>query len=175
MPQFKLFIIGNHKPGLRNVDEAIRRRLHLIPFEVQIPPKERDHDLPERLRAEWSGILRWMIDGCLDWQTRGLAPPVAVRTATDDYLKAEDALALWIGERCKKIGYGSTEASRLFADWRQWATAAGEDPGSQKRFSEALQARGYTKERTSQGRMAFVGIALDNVRPAYSEPEHERF
>jgi hypothetical protein len=31
-PQFKLLIAANHKPRLRNVDEAIRRRLHLIPF-----------------------------------------------------------------------------------------------------------------------------------------------
>jgi putative DNA primase/helicase len=51
-PQFKLFIAGNHKPGLRNVDEAMRRRLHLIPFTVSIPPGERDPDLPEKLRAE---------------------------------------------------------------------------------------------------------------------------
>jgi putative DNA primase/helicase len=37
VPQFKLVVAGNHKPGLRNVDEAIRRRLHLIPFTVTIP------------------------------------------------------------------------------------------------------------------------------------------
>ena len=36
-PQFKLVIAGNHKPGLRSVDEAIRRRFHLIPFTVTIP------------------------------------------------------------------------------------------------------------------------------------------
>ncbi len=51
-PQFKLFIAGNHKPGLRNVDEAIRRRFHLIPFDVRIPPEERDKDLADKLRGE---------------------------------------------------------------------------------------------------------------------------
>jgi putative DNA primase/helicase len=40
-PQFKLMIAGNHKPSLRNVDEAIRRRMHLIPFAVTIPEKAR--------------------------------------------------------------------------------------------------------------------------------------
>jgi putative DNA primase/helicase len=175
IPQFKLFIIGNHRPGLRNVDEAIRRRFHLVPFEVQIPPADRDHDLPEKLRTEWPGILQWMIDGSLGWQAEGLAAPEAVRTATDDYLQAEDALALWIDERCKKTDWGYTEATRLYDDWRRWAIAAGEEPGSQKRFSEALQARGYAKVRTNIGRMAFEGIALNDVRPAYSEPEHERY
>jgi putative DNA primase/helicase len=41
VPQFKLIISGNHKPGLRSVDEAIRRRFHLIPFTVTIPERER--------------------------------------------------------------------------------------------------------------------------------------
>jgi putative DNA primase/helicase len=88
---------------------------------------------------------------------------------------SEDALALWIDERCKKTDWGYTEATRLYDDWRRWAIAAGEEPGSQKRFSEALQARGYAKVRTNIGRMAFEGIALNDVRPAYSEPEHERY
>jgi putative DNA primase/helicase len=66
-PMFKLIIAGNHKPGLRSVDEAIRRRFHLIPFTVTIPPAERDEHLPEKLKSELPGILAWMIEGCLDW------------------------------------------------------------------------------------------------------------
>ena len=68
LPQLKLLISGNHKPGLRSVDEAIRRRFHLIPFTVTIPPDERDHDLTEKLKTEWPAILGWMIDGCVAWQ-----------------------------------------------------------------------------------------------------------
>jgi putative DNA primase/helicase len=81
-PQFKLIIAGNHKPGLRSVDEAIRRRFNLIPFTVTIPPGERDETLPAKLNAELPGILAWMIDGCLDWQERGLAPPEIVTEAS---------------------------------------------------------------------------------------------
>src|SRR6185436_7282942 len=55
-PEFKLVIVGNHKPGLRNVDEAIRRRFHLVPFTVTIDEEKRDTDLPEKLKAEWPGI-----------------------------------------------------------------------------------------------------------------------
>ena len=42
IPQFKLLIAGNHKPSFRNVDEAIRRRVKLVPFTVTIPEAERD-------------------------------------------------------------------------------------------------------------------------------------
>ena len=99
-PQFKLLISGNHKPGLRSVDKAIRRRFHLIPFTVTIPPEERDGQLPDKLKGEWPGILAWMIDGCLEWQQKGLSAPAAVTGATADYLDAEDAMSAWLDECC---------------------------------------------------------------------------
>jgi putative DNA primase/helicase len=70
-PQFKLMIAGNHKPRLRSVDEAMRRRFHLIPFAVTIPPEHRDKNLADKLKPEWPAILRWMADGCLEWQRIG--------------------------------------------------------------------------------------------------------
>ena len=108
LPQFKLMIAGNHKPGLRSVDEAIRRRFNLIPFTVTIPAEERDKDLGDKLKAEWPGILQWMIDGCVDWQERGLAPPEVVTAATAAYLEAQDSIAAWLDEccelRCQHLG-----------------------------------------------------------------------
>ena len=80
-PQFKLIIAGNHKPGLRSVDEAIRRRFNLIPFTVTIPPDERDQQIGDKLKAEWPGILAWMIAGCADWQ-RARAGAAARRSPT---------------------------------------------------------------------------------------------
>ena len=100
-PQFKLLIAGNHKPGLRSVDEAIRRRFYLLPFTVTIPAEERDPGLLEKLRTEWPGILHWMIEGCLQWQRDGLAPPAIVTAATAAYLEAEDAIAAWIADCCE--------------------------------------------------------------------------
>ena len=38
-PQLKLVVAGNHKPSLNTVDEAMRRRFHLMPFTVTIPPQ----------------------------------------------------------------------------------------------------------------------------------------
>jgi putative DNA primase/helicase len=171
-PSFKLFIAGNHKPGLRGVDEAIRRRFHLVPFTVTVPLAARDPELAEKLKAEWPGILAWAINGCLEWQRIGLSPPPVVRRATEEYLAAEDALANWIADRCHTGRYGVTSASDLFDDWRKWALSAGEDPGSQKRFSQALEARGYNKCRTKSG-VQFDGLAL-KVAPSRHEPEHER-
>ena len=145
-PRFKLMIAGNHKPTLRGVDEAIRRRLHLIPFTVTIPPGERDKDLAEKLQSEWGGILQWAVDGCLEWQQIGLSPPRVVLDATDQYLKDEDTLGQWIDERCAVDPAYSALSSDLYHDWKQWTEARGERPGSQKRFSQAFGDCGFTKQ-----------------------------
>jgi putative DNA primase/helicase len=158
-PDFKLVIAGNHKPSLRSVDEAIRRRLHLVPFAVTIPDKERDATLKEKLRKEFPGILAWAIQGCLEWQRQGLNPPSAVREATADYLAAEDALGRWIEDRCV-TGKGSwTAAGLLFTNYCRWCDETGEQQGSQKRFTQQLEAHGFERRRTSRAK-GFAGIAL---------------
>jgi putative DNA primase/helicase len=159
VPQFKLLFAGNHKPGLQSVDEAIRRRIHLIPFTVTIPPAERDEALGERLRAEWPGILVWAIAGCLEWQEHGLAPPEAVTAATVSYLEAEDAIAAWIDERCHRRSDAWECSSNLFGSWKDWAEKAGEPAGSMKRFVQCLENRGFKWRRQATGR-GFDGLAL---------------
>lgn len=159
IPQFKLIIAGNHKPGLRTVDEAIRRRFNLLPFTVTVPPSERDAELTEKLRSEWPGILAWAIEGCLAWQREGLNPPAIVTDSTEEYFAAEDALALWLCDRTERKAGAWENTTALFNDWKEWAESSGEFVGSQKRFSESLGARGYQKHDTNKAR-GFDGITL---------------
>ena len=159
MPQFKLMIAGNHKPGLRAVDEAIRRRFNLIPFTVTIPPEERDPDLGEKLKAELPGIMQWMIDGCLDWQKQGLAPPEAVTAATDAYMEAQDAIGAWVEEACESDPQAKEKAGDLYASWKAWADRSGEFAGSMKMFSQKLIDRDYVQWRTGSAR-GFVGLRI---------------
>jgi putative DNA primase/helicase len=167
-PQFKLMIIGNHKPSLRGVDEAIRRRLHLIPFTVTIPEPERDLDLPDKLKPEWPAILRWAVDGCLEWQRTGLNPPPAVRAATDRYLAAEDSFALWL-DACIEPDVNAWESNAdLWASWKKWADFSGEYVGKQKSFSQTLAERSFVPERRGHaGTRGFRGGRI--IRPDYSD------
>jgi putative DNA primase/helicase len=158
-PTFKLIIAGNHKPSLRTVDEAIRRRFHLIPFSVTIPADERDGELTEKLKEEWPGILAWLIKGCLEWQREGLRPPRAVLEATEAYLSAEDSLAAWVDERCDRAPQAWSSLSALFASWSDWAVKAGEVADSQKRFSQKLEARGFQLHKRNIGQ-GFYGLLI---------------
>lgn len=159
IPQFKLFIAGNHKPALRGVDEAIRRRFYLVPFDVTIPRVSRDPDLSAKLKAEWPAILRWMIEGYEMFSEAGLQPPEAVRAATAEYLAAEDAFSLWFEESCDAAFDGFETTSDLYASWKRWADRAGEFAGSAKRFSQTMAAHGYVWERRMHGR-GFRGVWL---------------
>jgi putative DNA primase/helicase len=159
-PQFKLVIAGNHKPGLRTVDEAMRRRFNLLPFTVTIPAAERDLQLADKLREEWSGILQWMIGGCLSWQREGLNAPAVVRDATAEYLAAEDALGSWLEECCVLDKCCSSTSAALFEGWKKWCEENGEQCRSQRAFSENLHSRGFARMRLAHGKRAFSGLGL---------------
>ena len=161
-PSFKLNIAGNHKPGLRNVDEAIRRRFNLFPFDVKIPAALRNPELPEELKAEWPGILKWMIAGCMEWQRIGLAPPKAVTDATTEYFEAEDALGQWLQECCQTGSNDRATSREMFESWSQWTGRTGEYTGTQKRFSQNLIARGFKPTRDNRA-AGFAGVSLRNA------------
>lgn len=166
VPKFKLFIVGNHKPVLDNVDEAMRRRMLLIPFTVQIPPSERDPDLTEKLKAEWPAILRWMIDGCLEWQKVGLAPPNIVTEATEEYFGDQDVIGQWLDE-CTEDGgpHAFTAHGQLFASWRTWCEERNLRAGSGQGLTEALVGRGFVRKRSHGGKRGFSCLVLKTEKP----------
>jgi putative DNA primase/helicase len=159
-PAFKLTISGNHKPTLRNVDDAARRRFLVLPF-IHKPAVPNPH-LIEELRSEWPGILRWMIDGCLAWQRDGLSPPPAVREATDAYFAEQDMLRQWVDECCDQGADLGEASGNLFGSWRSFAGGHGEDARNAKWFSTMLERQGFRRAKDCQhfrGR-GFLGLRL---------------
>jgi putative DNA primase/helicase len=161
-PTHKLLIAGNYKPTLRNVDEAMRRRLLLVPFTVQIPPSERDTEFARKLEPEWPAILRWIIDGCLEWRRVGLAVPQIIRDTTDEYLSDQDSLGEWL-EGCTIREHDRfTLSTHLFGSWKLWCESRNLPVGTETAFVDVLKDRGYEKARKTHGR-GFLGIRLTTV------------
>jgi putative DNA primase/helicase len=167
-PQFKPFISGNHKPRLRSVGHAVRRRVNMIPFMTTIPEDERDPQLASKLKEEWPGILAWAVDGCLEWQERRLAAPEAVTKATDAYFAGEDGYADWIADRCEIVTRFWSRSSDLFASWKDWAEKAGQPHGDTKRFREEMERLGFRYERVKLGSF-FVGLRVRQDPPEQPE------
>ena len=127
----------------------MRRRLQLIPFTLPVPPERMDSQLEDKLRAEVDGILAWAIEGCLEWQRIGLAPPEVVRTASANYFEEQDSLQEWLGECCD-VGAAYRELpGLLFESWQKWAEKAGEFVGTKKALGQKLEQAGFAKARAN--------------------------
>jgi putative DNA primase/helicase len=169
-PAFKLTIIGNHEPALRNVDDAARRRFNIVPFNHK--PEAVDRGLKEKLKTEWPGILRWMLDGALDWQDDGLSPPASVQSATSSYFENQDLFGQWLEEKCDfepSNEFKTATSADLYTSWAAYAKAAGEPTGSRKLFSRILERRGGKTYRQTGGVRAWQGVRL---KPSTSWGQH---
>lgn len=159
VPQFKLVIAGNHRPGLRNVDEAIRRRMNLIPFTAKVDPAERDNNLPDKLRAEAEGILAWAIEGCTKWQRSGIRQSERVSEATGEYLETEDTIGTWLEECCVRGDACRAKRSDLYASYKAWAEANGEFAVPLKRWVPQMDSRGLEAKKSS-GVPTVIGLGI---------------
>jgi len=158
VPEFKLWIRANHKPEITGTDNAIWRRVRLIPFEVEIPPAEQDPDLLDKLRGEWDGIPRWAVEVCLLWQQDRLNPPETVTQATAGYREEMDTLQHFLDERTE-LADGFLPFKTLYAVYTAWCDETGERPMKQKQLSQAMTERGYEPARAGRdGSRGFRGI-----------------
>lgn len=151
-PQCTLLIAGNHMPPFHAVDDAMRARLLLVPFREHISAEERDRNLKSKLRSEWPAILRWAIDGAVEWQNIGLDAPRAVQTASENYLDDEDLLGEFMTD-CLRESPGSIVATgMLYSVFTRWCDQRGMRPWSQHAMRTALKERGYVFGRKTHAR-----------------------
>ncbi|WP_197463620.1 DNA primase family protein [Desulfuromonas sp. DDH964] len=171
-PSHLLCLATNHKPRADASDFAFWSRLHLIEFGLSyvdrpIAAHERkiDKSLPDRLAVEESGILAWLVRGCLLWQAEGLNPPPAVLAATAEYRQSEDDLFEWIEEKCVEGDGFTITAKQAYQSFREWWIANVSDkPPSQKRFGDGMCRRGYGKDRgAGGGAVRYLGLGLKSL------------
>jgi putative DNA primase/helicase len=158
-PSHTFALLTNHKPLITGTDEGIWRRLQLVPFDVVIPPGERDEHLGDRLALEADHVLAWLIAGHRDWRRDGLDEPDPVKAATAEYRAESDQLRRFLDQRCLIGPHFHTRSSELYAEWRTWCNDEGENPGTQKAFTTALQNKGFDSDRTRIG-VVWRGIGL---------------
>lgn len=159
-PTFKLAFIGNHTPDLRSVNTAMRRRINIVKFDNT--PTKPDPLLETRLRGEWPAILRWAIDGCVEWQAGGLRRPAAVVAASEAYFNAQDILNRWVDDECvltPENELARTTSAALWESWRRYAAANGKAPGRINELAAALEKRGARRYWEREGR-GFSGISV---------------
>lgn len=159
----KLVLLTNHAPELDHADDAIRGRLHSIPFERTwnrpgVPNRnprleDGDKNLMEKLKAEGEGILAWLVRGAAAYMRDGLEPPPEVVEMTNAYLAEQDSFGRWLSEMetCEaKQGLG---ASVLFELFRSWCinNGAALSPATPTAFGKTASNRNVPKSRGATG------------------------
>ncbi|WP_291732309.1 phage/plasmid primase, P4 family [Leisingera sp. F5] len=169
-PEFKLNISGNYQPEVRGADDGIWRRILLVPWSVQIPAEEVDPLLPQKLWAERDGILRWMVEGCLEWMAGGLRVPAVIDEATKEYRSESDPMRTFLQEYCRITGSPENfETARDLRDaFNAWLLDSGTSAWTPRHTSNSLKRRAnnvkgdggevfYPVKRSTTG---YLGIQL---------------
>jgi putative DNA primase/helicase len=174
-PTHKLWMYGNHKPGVQGTDDAIWKRPKLIPFTEKIPPSEQVSDLREaRLIPELPGILAWAVQGCLDWQKDGLKVPDEVNAATVAYRREMDAIAAFFEEHCL-IGKSYTaKGVDLYARYTQWAESGREIVLPRRKFYSQLREHDCESFTVHSNVLCWRGIGLKPTESSKSDGEDKR-
>lgn len=160
-PTFKIFMATNHKPKIRGADNGIWRRIKMIPFTVTIPPEQRDKKLTEKLIAENSGILNWLIKGYAMWKKEGLEEPDAVRQANEEYRMDMDAVGTFVTD-CFEIDASlkwRLHTKILYETYMKWCVKNNEKIMSQKWLALRMQEKGFKRIATNGQRM-WLGLVL---------------
>ncbi len=160
-PSHVLFLICNDLPRAKAKDSAFWERIKVFNFPLSFvsnpdPAKNyqrpRDKELLEKLTAESSGILAWLVRGCKLWQDSGnLIPPQKIIDDSQDYRNHEDDMQEFI-DACCLVDFtdagndnrcSAKEIYQAFRTW--WEDNNPTRPISQKSFSDQLQLKGFIK------------------------------
>jgi putative DNA primase/helicase len=162
-PQCKLVLVTNHRPHVPAGDDALWRRLKVVPFTATVPEENRIPGLADKLlKEEAPGILNWAIAGCRAWQMNGLQDPPEVAAAVADYRTSEDIVADFLRESYDLEQEPSCRVLRkdLYTEYTKWAKDNNLHPMSQKKLGLELQRLGIQGDL---GNRFWLGIRLKGI------------
>ena len=158
-PQCTLIVDANNVPSIRGIDEAFRRRMCVIPFNVTITEDQVDPDLPDKLLAEGPAITRWIIEGAVKWNESGLCIPTCVDDATKDYLDQEDTFGAFLSEFFEDDTNGFVLNAQLHTLFNNHMENLGSPRWGAASISKEMKKRGYASFKSGASR-GFRGISV---------------
>ncbi len=162
-PEFKVFFTTNHRPIVKGTDEGIWRRIKLIPFLATIPEEDRDLQLPVKLKQEVSGILNWMVEGCLLWQKEGIKEPDSVEGASEDYRSEMDIILPFLNESCSINPLAKIELKDIYNEYQYYCTENEDYKLKKRAFTRELENKGFQKLKGAGNKTFIHGVELNEV------------
>jgi len=152
-PVAKLFIIGNHKPGVDGTDEGIWMRVRLISWDHKVADSEEiaSSVLLKQFEREGSGILNWLIAGLSEVPYGGIPMPEEVKSAVAEYRADEDGLGEFIRDYTSPVVGSREKKVHIFEHYVKWSKSVGlRFPLSQKQLTRQLKTRGWVTDSSQK-------------------------
>lgn len=165
-PKFKIWMATNHLPIIRGTDDGIWRRIKIIPFNIQIPKEKVDKKLEYKLKAEYTGILNWIVQGAIMWQQEGLEDPEAVRRVIENYRAEMDPLDAFLEECCTTGQNYSIKARDMYDAYHEWAKESEEYKMSMTKFGREMSKKLLRVKRMDG--WYYVGLKLKEPDSDYN-------
>lgn len=161
-PTHLAIFVTNPKPKISGIEYAIRRRILMVPFTVQIPAEKRVVDYDKVLIEEAPGILNWMVEGLRRYYENGnrITIPAKVQAATDDYLTEMDEIGPFLLEECVLEDAAKTDRAGLYDRYHVWCNDNDVEPVSKERFAAVLKEHQVTDGGKFSNRRLWAGIRV---------------
>jgi putative DNA primase/helicase len=174
LPTHKLWLSFNHPPTIVDDSAGMWRRIRLIPFNREFKDESADKNLLEKLKFEDSGILVWLVQGCLQWQAEGLGVPPDVAKATASYQVENDHLGQFIEGCCVVDPEASIPSAELWQRYEQWTDENDEVTLSPRMFGVRMEKKGLKKRQEGPKRTrVWVGLRLSEEGEQVNRSEQD--
>ncbi len=197
-PTHTMMLETNNIPFGLTQEFSLRERLLLIDFpfryvdDVEAHQKkepmfshlfrQKDKHLLDKLREIRPGILRWIVEGCQEWQEHGLAAPRQVKEAVEKLRKEEDYIGRFV-ESCLLSRPDDVETripcKTMYSAFKWWWS---ENEGvhekripAMKTINKGLRERGFVVD--AKGGVTWIfgcHLSLDVVSEVEEYAKHSR-
>lgn len=147
-PQFTPLIMSNYMPEMDGNDPALWARVILLPFTQTFDGVATDRNLPEALKLEAPGILRWIVEGAAEYFRSGLNIPPCVTEAVAAYRGEMDVIGSFIDACCVTSPATEIAASLLYQEFERYVRDLGVRVPSPMEFGLELGRRGHPPRKS---------------------------
>lgn len=166
-PKYTCLVLTNFRPVVSSNDAALWERVLLVEFTqrfIDNPQFDHEHKadkfLLSKLEQEKSGILAWLVSGCLSWNNNGLQVPESIKYSTVAYRDSMDFIHKFIESECSLGVDCKMPIDTGFKRFSEWMKQMGNAEIPQREFKDRLcKISGIGYKRYNSG-YAFTGIKL---------------
>ncbi|MBF0234728.1 MAG: hypothetical protein HQK65_17050 [Desulfamplus sp.] len=157
-PKLTLFMGVNHLPIVSG-DDAIFRRIRVIPFNAKFEGEKLNRDLEVELLKDREAIFAWVVEGAVKWHLEGLGTCDAVDRAILSYRNESNIINEFFNETIVEKEGERIPKGVLYDMYKIWADKNVDYTMSKNGFGSFMKRRGVEEGKSGSTRL-WKGITL---------------